>query len=61
MPVGGLAYYLAPPKDLTEIFRDPLHFVTHIVFIMGACGLFARYWIEISGEGPRDVAKKLKD
>jgi protein transport protein SEC61 subunit alpha len=52
---------LSPPRDLTDIFRDPLHFVTHIIFIMGACGLFARYWIEISGEGPRDVAKKLKD
>ena len=28
---------------------------------MLSCGLFAKYWIEISGESAKDVAKKLKD
>lgn len=25
------------------------------------CGLFAKWWIQISGESHKDVAKKLKD
>lgn len=61
IPTGGLAYYISPPKDLADIVKDPLHFITYVTFILGACGLFARFWIEISGEGPRDVAKKLKE
>lgn len=26
-----------------------------------ACALFSRTWIEVSGQGPDDVAKQLKD
>ena len=33
----------------------------YIFFVLLSCGLFAKYWIEISGEGAKDVAKKLKD
>ncbi|KRX06610.1 SecY subunit domain [Pseudocohnilembus persalinus] len=61
VPVGGLAYYISPPKDFNSILSDPIRFVTYVTFIMVACGLFARYWIEISGEGPKDIAKKLKE
>jgi len=27
---------------------------------MICCALFSKLWIEISGEGPKDIAKKLK-
>ena len=30
-------------------------------FVLLSCGLFAKCWIEISGESAKDVAKKLKD
>jgi len=33
----------------------------YILFVLLACGLFARFWVEISGESAKDVAKKLKD
>jgi len=33
----------------------------YIIFVLSACGLFARYWVEISGESSKDIAKKLKD
>lgn len=40
---------------------DPFHTLSYVFFVLASCGLFAKYWIEISGEGPKDVAKKLKD
>jgi protein transport protein SEC61 subunit alpha len=60
-PVGGLAYYISPPAGLSELFSDPIHFVLYFVFIITACGLFSRSWIDVSGSSPRDVAKQLKD
>jgi protein transport protein SEC61 subunit alpha len=40
---------------------DPLHFLIYILFIMTCCALFSKLWIEISGEGPKEVAKRLKN
>lgn len=31
------------------------------MFVLVSCALFSKYWIEISGESPKDVARKLKD
>jgi len=28
---------------------------------MTCCALFSKLWIEISGEGPKDIAKRLKN
>jgi protein transport protein SEC61 subunit alpha len=54
----GLAYYLSPPREISDIIKDPIHTLIYLIFICGACAIFARYWIEISGEGPKEVAKK---
>ncbi|KAI0241815.1 translocon subunit [Massospora cicadina] len=59
--VSGLAYYLRPPNSLLEVLKDPIHFFVYLGFILGACALFSRTWIEISGSSPRDVAKQLKE
>lgn len=29
--------------------------------MLTACAIFSKTWIEVSGSGPRDVAKQLKD
>jgi protein transport protein SEC61 subunit alpha len=29
--------------------------------MLTACAMFSKTWIEVSGSGPRDVAKQLKD
>jgi protein transport protein SEC61 subunit alpha len=60
-PVGGLAYYISPPKDWFDIQRDPFHFLFYSLFVMGSCALFSRIWIDVSGSAPRDVAKQLMD
>lgn len=60
-PIAGLAYYLSPPTSLADILSDPFHGVFYFLFIVSACGLFSKTWIEVSGSSPRDVAKQLKD
>jgi protein transport protein SEC61 subunit alpha len=59
--VSGLAYYISAPHSLTSALTDPLHTVVYIAFIVTACAIFSKTWIEVSGSGPRDVAKQLKD
>jgi len=59
--VGGLAYYVSPPSSLTEIVTDPVHALFYFLFILVACALFSKTWIEVSGSSPKDVAKQLRD
>jgi protein transport protein SEC61 subunit alpha len=61
VPVGGLAYYISPPRDLIDFIRDPLHAIFYILFVLISCGLFAKTWIDLSGKSSRDLAKQLKD
>ncbi|KAF9584137.1 translocon subunit [Lunasporangiospora selenospora] len=58
---GGLAYYMSPPHSITEALLDPIHTAVYIAFMLSACALLSKTWIEISGSSPRDVAKQLKD
>jgi protein transport protein SEC61 subunit alpha len=61
VPVGGLAYYISPPRDILEIARDPFHTVFYISFVLISCALFSKTWIEVSGSGVGDVSKNLRD
>ncbi|KAJ3037445.1 translocon subunit [Rhizophlyctis rosea] len=58
---SGFAYYISPPRDMSKALTDPLHFVVYVAFMLTACALFSKTWIEVSGSSPRDVAKQLKD
>lgn len=58
VPVGGLAYYISPPQTLAEILRDPVHAVVYITFILTACALFSKTWIEVSGSSAK-VSKRM--
>ena len=33
----------------------------YIVFMLSACALFSKTWIEVSGTSANDVAKQLKE
>ena len=52
---------MSPPHTIKEAILDPIHTAVYITFMLSACALFSKTWIEISGSGPRDVAKQLKD
>ncbi|KAF8519476.1 putative endoplasmic reticulum insertion protein SEC61 [Hysterangium stoloniferum] len=58
---GGVVYYMSPPRTITAALVDPVHTVLYITFMLSVCALFSKTWIEVSGSGPRDVAKQLKE
>jgi len=61
IPVGGLAYYMAPPTSFSDLWEDPLHALFYVAFVLISCALFSKVWIEVSGSSARDVAKQLRD
>jgi len=61
IPVGGLAYYVSPPSSLAEILYDPFHALFYLTFVLTACALFSKTWIDVSGSSAKDVAKQLRD
>ncbi len=60
-PVGGLAYYISPPRDFVDVMKDPFHTLFYIAFVLTSCALFSKIWIEVSGSSAKDVAKQLMD
>ncbi|KAH7103429.1 SecY protein [Auriculariales sp. MPI-PUGE-AT-0066] len=58
---SGVAYYMSPPHTVKEALFDPIHTAVYVLFIISVCALFSKTWIEVSGSGPREVAKQLKD
>lgn len=52
---------MSPPHTLRAALTDPIHTAIYVVFMLSACALFSKTWIEVSGSGPRDVAKQLKE
>ena len=58
---SGFAYYISPPRTLHAALVDPIHTVLYIMFMATVCAIFSKTWIEVSGSGPRDIAKQLKD
>ncbi|KAG8855538.1 translocon subunit [Serendipita sp. 411] len=59
--VSGITYYMSPPHTVKAALLDPIHTVVYITFMLSACALFSKTWIEVSGSGPRDVARQLKE
>jgi len=58
---SGFAYYISPPRTVHAAFVDPIHTILYILFMTSVCAIFSKTWIEVSGSGPRDIAKQLKD
>jgi protein transport protein SEC61 subunit alpha len=46
---------------MKEAILDPVHTAIYITFMLSTCTLFSKTWIEVSGSGPRDIAKQLKE
>ncbi|XP_021719038.1 protein transport protein Sec61 subunit alpha-like [Chenopodium quinoa] len=61
IPIGGLAYYVTAPASLADMAAHPFHALFYIIFMLSACALFSKTWIEVSGSSARDVAKQLKE
>merc|ERR1711934_841029 len=61
VPIGGLAYYISPPREFSEIIDDPFHAILYVAFVLFTCVFFSKTWIEVSGTSAKDVAKQLRD
>lgn len=60
-PIGGLVYYLTPPRGIEVVVADPLRAVVYLLVLIVACAIFSVTWIEVGGMAPKDVAKQLLD
>ncbi len=60
-PVGGLAYYMSPPREISDLITDPIHSLFYIAFVLVICAWFSRLWVDVSGQSAKDVAQQLKD
>ncbi|KAG1783676.1 SecY subunit domain-containing protein [Suillus placidus] len=52
---------MSPPHTIKQAILNPIHTLLYIAFVVSACALFSKTWIEVSGSGPREIAKQLKD
>eukprot|EP00929_Paragymnodinium_shiwhaense_P006574 TRINITY_DN11022_c0_g2_i1.p1 TRINITY_DN11022_c0_g2~~TRINITY_DN11022_c0_g2_i1.p1 ORF type:complete len:474 (+),score=139.41 TRINITY_DN11022_c0_g2_i1:62-1483(+) len=60
IPVGGIVYYMSPPKNFADIWEDPIHAIMYMAFMLTSCALFSKMWIDVSGSSASDVAKQLR-
>ncbi|KAJ0080734.1 hypothetical protein Patl1_10441 [Pistacia atlantica] len=47
--------------SLADMAANPFHALFYLIFMLTACALFSKTWIEVSGSSARDVAKQLKE
>jgi len=63
-PIGGLVYFVIPPRSISEIMGDPMGLVrasAYTAILVAFSIVFSLTWLEVGGLGPSTVAKQLVD
>jgi preprotein translocase SecY subunit len=60
-PIGGLIYYVTPPRGIETAALDPLRAIGYIIFMIVIVVIFGRLWVELGGLSPKNAAKNLLD
>jgi preprotein translocase subunit SecY len=60
-PIGGLIYYVTPPRGLDVAALDPMRAVGYVLFMIGIVIVFGRLWVELGGLSPKTAAQNLLD
>jgi len=60
-PIGGILYYITPPRGLDVAALDPIRAVVYVLFMIGIVVLFGRLWVELGGLSAKTAAKNLLD
>ncbi|MEM3143525.1 MAG: preprotein translocase subunit SecY [Candidatus Nitrosotenuis sp.] len=60
-PIGGIIYYITPPRGLDIAALDPTRAVLYVLFMIGIVVVFGRLWVELGGLSPKSAAKSLLD
>jgi len=60
-PIGGLIYYITPPRGLDALALDPTRGVLYVLFMIGIVVVFGKLWVELGGLSPKKAAQNLLD
>jgi len=63
-PIGGLVYFVIPPRSISDITSDPLGLVRaagYTGILVAFSIVFSLTWLEVGGLGASTVAKQLVD
>jgi len=60
-PIGGLVYYITPPRGLDVVALDPMRAVGYVIFMIAIVIVFGKLWVELGGLSPKSAAKNLLD
>lgn len=60
-PIGGLIYYLVPPRGLELASLDPMRAFLYVIILTAIVIIFGRLWVELGGLSPKAAAKNLLD
>lgn len=60
-PIGGLIYYVTPPRGLEAAAIDPSRAVGYVLFMIGIVIVFGKLWVELGGLSPKSAAQNLLD
>ena len=60
-PIGGLVYFITPPRGLDLAAQDPIRAVGYVIFMIGIVIVFGRLWVELGGLSPKKAAQNLLD
>lgn len=59
--VSGLAFYVSAPASLAESVLSPIRAAVFSALVLGLSAVFGRFWANISGSAPKDIARQFKD
>ena len=60
-PIGGLIYYITPPRGLDVVALDPMRAVGYVLFMIGIVVVFGKLWVELGGLSSKSAAQNLLD
>ena len=58
--IGGLAYFLTPPKNFSDFITHPLRSIVYVLIILYISGLFTQLMVNLMGKGAIDMARGLR-
>ena len=60
-PIGGIIYYITPPRGLEFVALDPMRGVLYVLFMIGIVVVFGKLWVELGGLSSKKAAQNLLD
>jgi len=60
-PIGGIVYYITPPRGLDLVALDPMRGFLYVLFMIGIVVIFGKLWVELGGLSSKKAAQNLLD